>query len=266
MSGKRRRLRRLFRHPDGRAILTPIDHGLWFGPLEGIERPREVARKVIGGSDGLLLAPGFARAIADELPSDRALVIRVGAATALSPVQDYETVFAGVETALRLDADAMIHTLYLGHARDDQALRDLGNLIETAQPYDVPVVAEFLPAGDAPDWPAEQVAHWARLGFEMGADAIKTIYTGQPASFRQVVEGCNLPILVAGGPNVGSLSDLLRTVADAIAAGAAGLAIGRRVWQARDPARLLVALGQLVHNQIGVEEALGSLNSQLEKE
>jgi DhnA family fructose-bisphosphate aldolase class Ia len=254
MSGRLRRLKRLFRHEDGRAILLPIDHGFWYGPIKGIEDPMRVTSRVIGGSDGLLVAPGFARAISQLLPSDRALALRVGATTALSPVQDYEVLFTGVTTALRLDADALVHTLYLGRSHDQRAIRDLGRLIESADAYEIPVIAEFLPAGD--DWSAREVAHWARLGFELGASAIKTIYTGDRDSFRQVVETCPLPILIAGGPSQGEPADLLTMVAGAIAAGGAGLAIGRRIWQSEDPARLLSLLNALVHRTMTLEEAL----------
>lgn len=232
----------------------PIDHGLWYGPMPGIERPLEVARRVIPGSDGLLIAPGFARFLSSELPGDRALAVRVGVGTALGPVQDYEPLFAGLETALRLDADAVVHTLYLGSVRDEQALRDMGNLIESADRYDMPVIAEFLPTSG--DWTWETVAHWARLGFEMGASVVKTIYTGEPDTFRRVVEGCPLPILIAGGPATGTTAELLRTVHDSVAAGGAGLAIGRRVWQSEDPAGLLVWLGRLVHGEVSLVEAL----------
>lgn len=245
MSGHKRRLKRLFRHRDGRAILMPIDHGLWYGPMPGIEDPLAVTRQLVHGSDGLLISPGFARAVADVLPSDRALALRVGASTSLSPVQDYESIFAGIETALRLDADMLVHTLYMGSAHDELALRDLGLLIESAGRYDMPVIAEFLPREESYDW--EQVAHWARLGFELGASVIKTVYTGAPDTFRRVVNGCPLPILIAGGPAGASEAETLAMVKEALAAGAAGLAIGRRVWQAPDPAGLLERLNQLVH-------------------
>jgi DhnA family fructose-bisphosphate aldolase class Ia len=230
MSGKARRLKRLFRHQDGRAILTPIDHGLWYGPMKGIIDPVAVTRKVIGGSDGLLITPGFARAVMDELPADRALALRIGTSTALSPVQDYELVYAGIETALRVDADALVHTLYLGGSRDGQAIRDLGQIIESAGRYEMPVIAEFLPSGD--EWGWEDVAHWARFGMELGADVIKTVYTGDPESFRSVVAGCS---------------------------GGAGTAIGRRVWQAQDPEGLLNLFGKLIHGEICLEEALAAV-------
>jgi fructose-bisphosphate aldolase / 2-amino-3,7-dideoxy-D-threo-hept-6-ulosonate synthase len=259
MSGKKRRLARLFRHADGRAVLTPIDHGLWYGPMPGIESPVEIVRCVIPESDGLLLAPGFARAVSDVLPSDRALVLRVGASTSLSPSQDYESIFADVETALLLDADALVHTLYLGGSRDEQALRDLGQIIKEAERCAMPVLAEFLPPTGEPG--VDQVAQWARLGFEMGADMIKTVYTGEPDAYRRVVAGCPLPILIAGGPAVGTPADLLRTVASALEAGAAGTAIGRRVWQSAQPRRLLKLFGQLMHGQINLEQALAAVDS-----
>jgi DhnA family fructose-bisphosphate aldolase class Ia len=227
--------------------------------VAGIESPEAIARLVIPGSDGLLVTPGFARAVAHLLPSDRALTLRIGAATALSPVQDYEAVFAGIETALRLDADAVVHTLYLGSAHDGQAIRDLGQIIEAADRYDMPVIAEFLPRDEA--WTVEHVAHWARLGFEVGASVIKTIYTGDPATFARVVAGCPLPILIAGGPAGTDLSDLLRTVTGAIEAGAAGLAIGRRVWQTGHPEAVVSVLSRLIHSQLDLEAALAAVTA-----
>lgn len=242
-----RRARRLFRHADGRAIMVPMDHGLYSGPVRGLEDPLCIARQVIPGCDGLLLSPGFARAIAAELPSDCALALRVGALSDLSPRRDYETPYLGIEQALRYAADWLVHTLYLGGEYDAEAIRDAGALVEAAGRYELPVMLEFLPRDD--DWKPEQVAIWARLGAELGASAIKTVYTGDPESFARVTGGCPVPILVAGGPSGGTLADLLHMVAESVEAGGAGLAIGRRVWQHDEPARLLGWLGDLVHGR-----------------
>jgi len=252
-AGLLRRIRRLFCHADGRAILVPIDHGLYSGPMDGIEDPLRVARAVLAGADGLLISPGFARAIAAELPARCALVMRVGAINDQSPVQGYEAVFASVERALRYDTDWLVHSLYMGGEQDAQAIRDAGTLIEAADRYNVPVLLEFLPRDDG--WRPDHVAAWARLGAELGASAIKTIYTGDVESFARVTGGCQVPVLVAGGPAGGELDDLLQLASDVVAAGGAGLAIGRRVWQAPDPARLLTMLGGLVHCHITVAEA-----------
>jgi DhnA family fructose-bisphosphate aldolase class Ia len=249
-----RRLGHLFRHADGRAILVPMDHGLYSGPMRGIEDPLRIARVVIPGADGLLIPPGFARVIAAELPATCALALRAGAITDQSPVRDLEAVYVSVERALRYSADLLVHTLYIGGGRETEAIRDAGALVEAADRYGLPVMLEFLPRDDA--WTPGHVAQWARLGAELGASAIKTVYTGDPDSFARVTGGCPVPILIAGGPAVGTLADLLHTVAGAVAAGGAGLAIGRRVWQHEDPARLLGWLGDLVHGRAGVDDIL----------
>ena len=105
------------------------------------------------------------------------------------------------------------------------------------------------------------LAAWARLGAELGASAIKTIYTGDVESFARVTGGCPVPILVAGGPAVGSAADLLAMAEEVVAGGGAGLAIGRRVWQAPDPAHLLLLLGGLVHSRITLAEAVGEIEA-----
>lgn len=251
-SGLLRRIRRLFCHADGRSILVPIDHGLYSGPMNAIQDPRRIAQAVIPGADGLLLSPGFARAIAAELPASCALALRVGAINDQSPVQGYEAIFASIEHAVRCDADWVVHTLYIGGQQDAVAIRDAGALVEAADRYNVPVLLEFLPRDDG--WQPDQVAAWARLGAELGASAIKTIYTGDCESFARVTGGCPVPILVAGGPALGTEVDLLRISEEVVAAGGAGLAVGRRVWQASDPARLLWVLGGIVHGQVTLAE------------
>ena len=254
-----RRFRRLFCHADGRAILVPIDHGLYSGPMAGIEEPLRIAQVVVPRADGLILSPGFARAIAAKLPSRCALVLRVGAINDQSPVQGYEAVYASVDLALRYDADWLVHTLYIGGEHDAPAIRDAGAIVEAADRYNIPVLLEFLPRDDA--WLPDQVAAWARLGAELGASAIKTIYTGDVESFARVTGGCPVPILVAGGPAVGSAADLLAMAEEVVAGGGAGLAIGRRVWQAPDPAHLLLLLGGLVHSRITLAEAVGEIEA-----
>ena len=257
-AGLLRRIRRLFCHADGRAILVPIDHGLYSGPMCGIEDPLRIAQVVIPGADGLLISPGFARTIAAELPGRCALVMRVGAINDQSPVQGYEAIYASVELALRYDADWLVHTLYIGGEQDAQAIRDAGAIVEAADRYNVPVLLEFLPRDET--WQPNHVAAWARLGAELGASAIKTIYTGDQESFGKVTGGCPVPILVAGGPAGGAAADLLQLTEEVVTAGGAGLAIGRRIWQATDPARLLSLLGGLVHARLTASEAAGALD------
>jgi class I fructose-bisphosphate aldolase len=103
------------------------------------------------------------------------------------------------------------------------------------------------------------VAHCARAGMELGADVVKVPYTGDPDSFAKVVQACRVPVVIAGGPKAPTTRDFLRMVHDSVQAGGAGLSVGRNVFQHKDPARLLRALGSIVHQGAGVEDAMREL-------
>jgi fructose-bisphosphate aldolase/2-amino-3,7-dideoxy-D-threo-hept-6-ulosonate synthase len=102
----------------------------------------------------------------------------------------------------------------------------------------------------------EFVAHAARAGAELGADMIKTNYTGDPDSFGRVIESCPVPVIIAGGPKVETDTELLQMISDAIATGARGVAIGRNVFQHDKPTHIVRAITRIVHENASVEEAL----------
>ena len=100
-----------------------------------------------------------------------------------------------------------------------------------------------IPNENAP----EVVAHAARIGAELGADIIKTNYTGNIDTFKTVIESCPVPVVIAGGPKCKSLEEVLKTTSDALKAGAAGLSIGRNVFQCDSPRQITKALSSIVH-------------------
>ena len=104
------------------------------------------------------------------------------------------------------------------------------------------------------------IKHAARLGAELGADMVKVSYTGSPETFREVVEGCHVPVIIAGGPKMGSDRAILEMVRGAIDAGASGTSIGRNVFQHQNPTRIVRALSMIVHEGADVEKALDFLN------
>ena len=139
------------------------------------------------------------------------------------------------DTALRLDADAVAVSIFFGRGEEVATMRFLGKLTEQCYRYGMPVLAEMMPSMDDAYNP-EAIAHAARIGFEMGADLIKTNYCGDVEAFEDIVASSPVPIVVAGGPKRASGEDgTLRMVQEIVKAGAAGVAIGRRVWQSRDP-------------------------------
>ena len=234
MIGKQRRLDRLFVGEQKRCLMTPLDHGGWIGPLKGIDRPQAIVQKVIaGGANALLVSPGFYRAVAPVTPPSVGIVLRVSMTAGLSEQGTQETPVASLETALRMDADAIAVSVFFGRAGDVDIYRWLAEMIDASARYDMPVIAEMMPPADR-YYDADAIAHAARIGMEIGADVIKTNYSGDDESFRQVVASVPLPIIIAGGPKGEGMSTI-DMVRDAVAGGAAGVAIGRRVWQADDP-------------------------------
>ena len=247
MIGKDRRLRRLFRGKDGRCLLVPLDHGPWLGPVKGIEQPRSVVQKVLaGGANALLVSPGVARAVEPIMGSEVGIVLRVSISLGLAPEAKQETPVATVETALRLDADAVAVSIFFGRGQEIVTMRFLGELTERCNRFGMPVLAEMMPTMDDAYDP-KAIAHAARIGFEMGADIIKTNYCGDVAAFKHVVCSSPVPIVVAGGPRNSSGSDgTLQMVREILEAGAAGVAIGRRVWQAENPEAVVRAMHQIL--------------------
>jgi len=261
-SGKRVRLSRLSRR--GRALIVALDHGLKAGPLRGIEDPRRVVEAAArGGADAVLATPPVIESVADLL-RDLCAVARVdGGSTSLGPNPIDDRLLYTVEEAVRAGADAVVAFGYVGVEGESRHLAKLARVAHECRRLGVPLIAEMLPAevvrhhfaGGERTLSAESVALAARVGWELGADAIKTYYTGDPGSFRRVVEGCPAPIYVLGGPRVEDLLSFLRQVEVAVSSGAAGAVVGRNVWQHPSPERVVKALSLIVHESAPAEEA-----------
>ncbi len=244
MTGKSRRMARLFVGEQKRCLLSPLDHGGWLGPVKGIDRPRVIADAVIkGGANALLISPGFFREVSPLIPTSVGVVLRVSLTGGLSQTGTQETPIASLETALRMDADAIAVSVFFGRDGDIEIYRWLASLVDASQQYDMPVIAEMMPPS-ARFYEPEAIAHAARLGMEIGADVVKTNYSGDAESFKHVVASAPVPIIVAGGPSQGENSSTVDMVRGAVAGGAAGVAIGRRVWQADDPQAVTAQIHQ----------------------
>jgi fructose-bisphosphate aldolase/2-amino-3,7-dideoxy-D-threo-hept-6-ulosonate synthase len=247
MVGKARRLSRILVGEKQRCLLSPLDHGGWLGPVKGLDRPRWIVEEVIaGGANAILASPGFIRATSACLPSTVGMVLRLSLTAGLSKQGTQETPIASVNTALQLDADAVAVSVFFGREGDLEIYRWLTDLIQACSAYDLPVIAEMMPP-EGSSYRAEAIAHAARIGMEIGADMVKTNYCGNVEEFRQVVAAVPVPIIVAGGPkqaNEPSVADFTR---DAVAAGAVGVAIGRRVWQSDNPREVTRQIYRALH-------------------
>ena len=242
MSGKAIRLKRIFKD-DGKTVISALDFGGFMGPVPGLEVPRDIVGKVVaGGADAIIVNPGFAREAADVYGGKVGLIMRItGGASKFSPDGSNHVMISSVEEAVRLGADAVCVMVIIGAQEEHAMLANLGYVVEEANRLGIPVVAELLPDFDhsfEPEW----VGVCARLGFELGADVIKTYYCG--VEYADVVASCPIPIVMAGGPKS---ADVFANIEGALQAGAAGVAIGRNIFQAPDPHAYTRKISKIVH-------------------
>jgi fructose-bisphosphate aldolase/2-amino-3,7-dideoxy-D-threo-hept-6-ulosonate synthase len=255
MAGKKRRLRRIFQG-DGRTVIVPMDHGVTVGPIKGLVKMQEIIDQLVeGGVDALIMHKGVAKNV--DL-GDAGLIVHLSGITKLSSDPDNKVQVCSVEEAMRLGADAVSVHVNIGAQREDEMLRKLSRVAEDCDKYGMPLLAMMYPRG--PKIQCEHsfdvVAHAARVGAELGADIIKTNYTGSIETFKNVVEGCYVPVIIAGGPKVESAIDVLKMAYDSLQAGGSGLSIGRNVFQHENPTLMVKALSAIVHEGATVEEAL----------
>lgn len=253
------RLDRIFA-PDGRAVIIALDHGLIDGPCAGFERPGETISAIVaGGPDAVLTSYGIARSFAAELEGVGLILRSDGSESNLGvPSTGSVGQFFGVEDALRVGADALAVTALPGSPVEADTLRNLAHTIGEAHRSDLPVMAEMVPGGfDSPPElrGPDAVAFAARLGAELGADFIKAPYCDD---FSRVTSSTFAPVVILGGSK-GTEAATLANIRAAVDAGAAGVAMGRNVFQSENPTAMAAAVAAVVHDGASVEDALAIL-------
>jgi class I fructose-bisphosphate aldolase len=254
-----RRLSRIFRH-DGRAFIVAIDHGMTEGPLKGLESPAAVLADIVaGGADAVLAGYGIAIRFEQAL-APVGLILRIdGGGTSIGNLTPAGS-FYSVADALRVGADAVAVSAFPGTPQEEMSLRSLAATITDAHRWGMPVLGEMQPGGfDAgPEFhTAEKVAITARVAAELGADWLKLPYA---EGYRRVVQASFVPVVVLGGVKSNDSRVLFTTIHDAIQAGAAGVAMGRNIFQADNPAAMTRAVAAIIHEGASVEEAMSVLH------
>jgi predicted phospho-2-dehydro-3-deoxyheptonate aldolase len=263
--GKRIRLERIMNRKSGKTIFVPMDHGLTIGTVTGLEDMPGIINKIAkGGANGVIVHAGIAeaghRGTAGRVSEDDiGLIIHLSGSTMLSPQSNRKVLVCTVEEAIRLGADAVSIHINIGAEEEPEMLQQMGEISQKCRYWGIPLIAMMYPRGPNiknPNDP-EVVNVAARAGAELGADLVKTVYTGDIESFRKIVKGCPVPILIAGGPKMDTKKELLQMVYDAVVqCGAMGIAIGRNVFQDDDPSLLLQTLAKIIHENYTVDEAV----------
>ncbi len=264
MIGKLIRMERIMNRETGRTVIVPMDHGVTVGPIEGlIDMKTTVNAVASGGANAIVIHKGLVEGGHRRRGKDVGLIIHLSGSTVLSPFPNAKTLVCTVEEAIKLGADAVSIHVNIGNGSEKEMLSDLGLVCRHARDWGMPVLAMMYPRGEKirNEYDAGVIKHVARLGAELGADIIKVSYTGSVESFREVVRGCPVPVVIAGGPKMNSDREILEMVKDSIEAGGAGVSIGRNIFQHRDPARMVGAISLIVHENASVDEALGFLSA-----
>ena len=253
--GKKRRLKRIFRD-DGKTVIVPMDHGFTSGPVAGLVKMQETIGELLAGEvDAVIMHRGIAKNVD---VGKAGLIVHLSGITKLGPDPDNKVQVCSVEEAIRIGADAVSIHVNVGAQQESNMLEDLGKVADECDKYGFPLLAMMYPRGPKikNEHAADLVELAARLGAELGADIVKTNYTGDIKTFKEVVQGCPVPVIIAGGPKVETALEVMQIAHDSIKAGGFGLSFGRNVFQHNNPTLMVKALSAIVHHGASVEKAL----------
>jgi len=258
-TGKTIRLERILDRKTNRTVIVPMDHGMGQGPIKGLVNMTETVDKVAeGGANAVLGHIGLPLFGHRRYGKDIGLIMHLSASTSLSPDPDNKVLITPVEDALKMGADAVSLHINIGAESESEMLKTLGMTASKCREWGMPLLAMMYPRGKKidPQNSGENVRIAARAAAEVGVDIVKTNYTGDIDSFREVTRGCPVPVVVAGGPRMDTIEQILEMVRDSIEGGGAGVAIGRNVFQAEDPTAMVKAISMIVHEGYEVEEIM----------
>lgn len=235
----------------GRTVIVPMDHGVSDGPIPGLEDMREpIAKARRGKANAIVVHKGIYAAHKREIGPMGSLV-HISGSTALGGALLRKVLVASPEEVLRLGATGVSIHVNLGNEHEGEMLRDLGWVSGECARLGLPLLAmvyvrNMVDGKIVTRTDAASVAHAARVAYELGADIVKVPYTGDAESFKEVVRGCHIPVVIAGGAK-GNEEVFLGSIRDMIAAGGAGVSVGRNVFQSERMEEMLGKVAGIVH-------------------
>ncbi|MDK2795840.1 MAG: fructose-bisphosphate aldolase / 2-amino-3,7-dideoxy-D-threo-hept-6-ulosonate synthase [Archaeoglobaceae archaeon] len=263
MIGKKIRLERIINRNTKNTVIVPMDHGVSMGPIEGLVNLSKTINAVAeGGANAVILHKGVIAFGHRGYGRDVGLIVHLSGSTSLSPDPNEKVLVCTVEEAIKLGADAVSIHVNIGSKTEAEQLKNLGEISKICSEWGMPLLAMMYPRGDKINqYDVKAVSLAARVGAELGADIVKTNFTGDVESFKKVVEGCPVPVVIAGGPKMSNEEEILQMVRMAMDAGARGVAIGRNIFQAENPTKMTKAISMIVHDNAEVKDALDLLRS-----
>ncbi len=257
--GMENRLARMFSPGSRNSVMLAVDHGYFMGPTHHLEDARTTIAPLLPHADALAVTRGILRRCVpsqDPVP----IVLRVsGGATILKDDLSDEKITTSIREAARLNVCAVAMSVFVGAPHEHESLVHLGELVDQGEEAGIPVMAITAVGKELEKRDARYLALACRVSAELGSHLVKTYYCDD---FPKVVEGCPVPLVVAGGPKLDSDRAALELARRAIDEGAHGIDMGRNIWQSDHPVAMLKALRAIVHEKATVREAMDVLDGE----
>ncbi|MCC6776904.1 MAG: hypothetical protein IT537_09755 [Hyphomicrobiales bacterium] len=253
-SGRSLRLGRLLKGDEAPLLLVPLDHTVSDGPFTDAHRYDHLLGTLAdNGADGIVVHKGRLGLLPSSVYSKLSVVVHISASTKYAADPTYKYQVAEVEDCLRRGADGVSVHVNVGSLTEDQQLRSMATVADSCERYGLPLLAMVYPRGPGikDHSPAETLLHAAALAVDLGADLVKLPLGGSVASMKRVVDSCPIPILAAGGSQMAD-GEFGAFVADVARSGARGLAAGRNIFMAANPAAKVREVREILHaNALG---------------
>ncbi|MDD1673347.1 MAG: 2-amino-3,7-dideoxy-D-threo-hept-6-ulosonate synthase [Methanomicrobiales archaeon] len=257
MIGKQIRLERIIDRNTKRTVIIPMDHGFTLGQIEGLtDMTRIISEVSEGGANAIILHKGLVKTGHRKQGKDIGLIVHLSASTSMNPDPNDKVLVCTVEEAIALGADAVSIHVNLGASNESRMIESAGVISKECTRWGMPLLIMIYPRGkNIPSDPAVAIGHCVRVAEELGADLIKTNYSGDIESFSRITQACSVPVLIAGGEKGGDL-ETLTTIRDAMSAGASGVCMGRNSFQRPDPRKFVHSICNVVHYGVDPDKAL----------
>lgn len=252
--GLKNRLSRFIK-PDGRTVMLAVDHGYFLGPTTGLEDPAKTIKPLLPYADALMPTRGVLRSSVDPA-SETPIVLRVSGGNSILSELSNEGITVSMEDAIRLNVAAVALSIYVGSPHEKQTLLNMTKLVDEGTRYGIPVLAVTAVGKDMVR-DARYLALCCRIAAELGAHCVKTYYC---EGFEKLVKTCPVPLVMAGGKKLPEFEALELTY-NAIKRGAAGVDMGRNIFQSVDPVAMIQAVRAVVHQNAKPKEAFDLFNS-----
>ncbi len=250
--GIENRLSRLIQ-PDGRCFFLPIDHGYFQGPTHCLEKPGETIKPLLPYSDALFVTRGVLRSCVDPNISKPIILRASGCTTVVGDDLANESLTTSIEEIIRLNVSAVGVSVFIGSDYEKESLQNLSDLVNECEDYGIPVMAVTAVGKELEKRTARYLGLCCRVAAELGAKVVKTYWCDK--DFDKVINGCPVPVVMAGGPKCETEVEVMEFVHNGIENGAIGINLGRNIWQSKYPVPMAKSLQAIIHKNASVKEA-----------